>query len=66
MPPSTTLNRIDATRLIVGHMMSTVQHERTVPCTKALSRSGSTIFSASAAPPRVPQRLENRNTKSHM
>ena len=66
MPARITLKRMLATRLIVGHMMRTVQHERTVPWIKALSRLGSVRRAASAAPPRVPHRFENKNTKSHM
>lgn len=66
MPPSTTLNRIDATRLMVGHITSTVQHDRATPCTRAPSLAGSTMRRARAAPPRVPHRLENSSTNSHM
>ena len=66
IPARMMLNRMLATRLIVGHMIRTVQQERMVPWTKALSRSGSIRRLARDAPPRVPHRFENRKTKIHL
>ena len=52
--------------LMVGHITSTVQEEIISVMKKGLSCSGRMTFAASAWPSRLPQRLENKNTKIHM
>ena len=65
-PPSIILKRIDATRLIVGHMIAMVPACLISVQKYGLSVLGLQCFSIKRAPILFPQRLEKMNTKSPM